>query len=321
MGATLVHRLAHTTDEPGGDHARGAVAQHLFDRRDAPDAAADLNRQAGLRGQRADDRCVRAAPGRRDVVLVHGLAGHGNKTWNTFAPRIYSNSQLDADVGVFNYRSGWRRRPLNSPELGLVVEELVSELTKLPHVRIHLVGHSMGGLVAQEAYARYPEKIAALALTAIAFTGGGPMRHLPCLASAMSSRHQRRPGGTSVKLLRFSRVAVGLVAGSALQEHIDHHARKAGKLISYRVRLASLDAVCRMVGLGIGVGVVPKATASRCARSARIKQVALTDAWANRDLVLCTRTTDGLPAYVQQMMHHILRGTPTRYAAGTIALP
>lgn len=106
---------------------------------------------------------------------------------------------------------------------------------------------------------------------------------------------------------------VGLVAGSALQEHIDHHARKAGKLIAYRVRLASLDAVCRMVGLGIGVGVVPKATALRCARSARIKQVALVDDWANRDLVLCTRTTDGLPAYVQQMMHHILRGTTTRY--------
>lgn len=90
------------------------------------------------------------ARGPRDdvVVLVHGLAGHGNKTWNRFAPRIYSNSQLDADVGVFNYRSGWRRRPLNSPELGLVVEELVSELTKLPHVRIHLVGHSMGGIIA-----------------------------------------------------------------------------------------------------------------------------------------------------------------------------
>lgn len=82
------------------------------------------------------------------VVLVHGLSGHGNKTWNKFAPRIYFNPRLDADVGVFNYRSGWRRRPLNSPELGLVVEELVSELTKLPHARIHLVGHSMGGIIA-----------------------------------------------------------------------------------------------------------------------------------------------------------------------------
>src|SRR5690606_16472723 len=64
---------------------------------------------------------------------------------------------------------------------------------------------------------------------------------------------------------------VGLVAGSPLQEHLAHQARKGGKSLLYRVRLRSLDAVCRMVGLGIGVGIVPKATALRCARSARIK--------------------------------------------------
>jgi DNA-binding transcriptional LysR family regulator len=105
---------------------------------------------------------------------------------------------------------------------------------------------------------------------------------------------------------------VGLIAGSALQEHVAHHARKAGKSISYRVRLRSFDAVCRMVGLGIGIGIVPKATAVRCARSARIRHVALLDEWANRDLVLCVRTTEGLPGYVRQMLRHILSSTPVQ---------
>jgi len=104
---------------------------------------------------------------------------------------------------------------------------------------------------------------------------------------------------------------VGLAAGSPLQEHLAYHARKAGKSLLYRVRLRSLDAVCRMVGLGIGIGVVPKATALRCARSARIRQVALKDDWANRDLVLCTRMGAELPGYVQEMMRHLLNGTPT----------
>src|SRR5690606_23236966 len=92
----------------------------------------------------------------------------------------------------------------------------------------------------------------------------------------------------------------------ALQDHIAHHARRSGRPLGYRIRLRSLDAVCRMVGQGIGIGVVPKAAAVRCAKSAGIKSIALTDAWASRDLVLCVRSTTELPAYVRQMMTTIL---------------
>ncbi|SHH73302.1 DNA-binding transcriptional regulator, LysR family [Pollutimonas bauzanensis] len=99
---------------------------------------------------------------------------------------------------------------------------------------------------------------------------------------------------------------VGLVEGSALQEHVTHHARRAGKQLSYRVRLRSIDAVCRMVGQGIGIGVVPKTAAARCARSAGIKRLALTDAWASRNLMLCVRSADELPVYVKQMLRHLL---------------
>lgn len=99
---------------------------------------------------------------------------------------------------------------------------------------------------------------------------------------------------------------VGLAEGSALQDHIAHHARRSGKLLGYRVRLRSIDAVCRMVGQGIGIGVVPKAAALRSGKSARIKRIELTDAWAHRDLMLCVRPTDDLPVYVRQMMAFIL---------------
>ena len=99
---------------------------------------------------------------------------------------------------------------------------------------------------------------------------------------------------------------VGLLEGSALQEHVAHHARRAGKQLFYRARLRNIDAVCRMVGHGVGIGVVPKTAAMRCARSARIKRIELTDPWASRDLVLCTRNAQNLPLYVKKMMQHIL---------------
>jgi DNA-binding transcriptional LysR family regulator len=99
---------------------------------------------------------------------------------------------------------------------------------------------------------------------------------------------------------------VGLAEGSALQDHIAHHARRSGKQLGYRIRLRSIDAVCRMVGQGIGIAVVPRAAAVRCGKSAGIRRIGLTDAWASRELLLCLRSSEELPAYVRQMMAFIL---------------
>ncbi|MEN5160992.1 LysR substrate-binding domain-containing protein [Achromobacter spanius] len=101
---------------------------------------------------------------------------------------------------------------------------------------------------------------------------------------------------------------VGLVQGSALQEHIAHHARRSGRPLSYRVRLRSFDAVCRMVGQGVGVAIVPRAAALRYGRAAGVSRVALADPWAARDLVLCVR--DDLPAYADELVAYALRDAP-----------
>ncbi len=101
---------------------------------------------------------------------------------------------------------------------------------------------------------------------------------------------------------------VGLVQGSALQEHIAQHARRDGKSLSYRVRLRGFDAVCRMVGQGVGVAVVPRAAAVRHGRSAGFRRLDLSDDWAARDLVLCVR--GDLPAYAEELVAHALRGAP-----------
>jgi len=55
---------------------------------------------------------------------------------------------------------------------------------------------------------------------------------------------------------------VGLPAGNALQDQMEDHAARAGRHLRLRVRLPGFDAVCHVVGRGIGVAVVP-ATAMR----------------------------------------------------------
>jgi len=104
---------------------------------------------------------------------------------------------------------------------------------------------------------------------------------------------------------------VGLVEGSALQAHVTQHARRLGRRLDYRLRLRSLEAVCRLVGEGIGVGIVPQAVALRHARTAGIQRIALRDAWAARQLVLCVREEASLPAPTRQLLQHL------RSAAGS----
>jgi DNA-binding transcriptional LysR family regulator len=105
---------------------------------------------------------------------------------------------------------------------------------------------------------------------------------------------------------------VGLAEGSALQTLVAHEARKLGRRIHYRVRLLSLDSVCRMVGQGAGVGVVPWAVANRNAADAGICAVRLSDSWAERSLVVGVRRRRELPSHAAKLLEHLLNAASSR---------
>jgi DNA-binding transcriptional LysR family regulator len=108
---------------------------------------------------------------------------------------------------------------------------------------------------------------------------------------------------------------VGLAEGSALQAHLAQHVRRLGKRLDYRIRLASFESVCRMVGQGIGIGIVPRVVATRCARSGRIKVVSLADGWAARTLVVCVRDRELLSLSARQLVAHLLAAADLPVAA------
>ncbi|MGI4778030.1 MAG: LysR substrate-binding domain-containing protein [Janthinobacterium lividum] len=95
---------------------------------------------------------------------------------------------------------------------------------------------------------------------------------------------------------------VGMSSGGALDEHLAGHARRLGLRPRYRIRLRSFEAICRMVGQGVGIGIVPRSTALRCERFSRVKAVNLGDVWATRSLIVCTRDIDALPVFTQQLL-------------------
>lgn len=100
------------------------------------------------------------------LVFLHGVGG-SHAVWDRqlpyFAARGYEARAWD--------QPGYGGTPAVEPyDLEQVTAALERQLPEAPSV---LVGHSMGGFVAQEAYARFPGRIRALALcfTSAAFGG------------------------------------------------------------------------------------------------------------------------------------------------------
>lgn len=99
---------------------------------------------------------------------------------------------------------------------------------------------------------------------------------------------------------------VGLVGGSAFQDHVAQQTRRLGKQVNYRIRLRNFESVCRLVGLGVGLAVVPRSVARRWANSEGLKLIGLADGWADRQLMICVRNRESLTSIANKLLQHLL---------------
>jgi DNA-binding transcriptional LysR family regulator len=98
---------------------------------------------------------------------------------------------------------------------------------------------------------------------------------------------------------------VGLDRTSSLQRFLSEKADRIGRRLKLRVQLRSFDAVCRLVGCNVGIGVVPETTADRNARTMTLHKIQLTDEWALRNLTICVRKLADLPTYAQELVRDL----------------
>jgi DNA-binding transcriptional LysR family regulator len=106
----------------------------------------------------------------------------------------------------------------------------------------------------------------------------------------------------------FDHDFVGQPEDAALQEHLSRHATAARRRLRWRMRVRSFEAICRLVGAGVGVGVVPRTAAERGRRISPIRVVPLTDAWAERRLGICTRGPAHLSPHARRLVEHLAAG-------------
>lgn len=82
---------------------------------------------------------------------------------------------------------------------------------------------------------------------------------------------------------------IGLDTNALQTERMLSAATVHGKNLKLRAQTQSFEALCRMVEAGMGIGVLSSAAARSYIPSLHIRMIELTDAWAERKILLCMR--------------------------------
>lgn len=101
--------------------------------------------------------------------------------------------------------------------------------------------------------------------------------------------------------------AIGMLQGSTLQTFLAQITDNLGKRQKLRIQLGSFDAMCRMIGSGVGIGVVPESAARRNQESMQLALIDLSDAWCVRERYLLVRDRAALPIYAQALVDTLCR--------------
>jgi len=95
---------------------------------------------------------------------------------------------------------------------------------------------------------------------------------------------------------------VGLARDSALSRFLDDQALRVARNVHYRVRVKGFEAVRKLVASGVGVAIVPESATVLSAGESAYRVQHLTEGWATRRLMLCTKSDEGLPPFVRRLI-------------------
>ncbi len=154
------------------------------------------------------------------LVLIAGL-GYGLWQWHKMIPGLAEHFKV---IAFDNRGAGQTDKPPGPYTVQMLAADTAGLIETLGAAPVAIMGHSMGGFVAQELAITRPDLVAKLILASTNF--GGP-RHIPITPEAMAVLADR--SGDPVDLVRRG-VAVACAPGFA-----DAHPEVLQELIAYRL--------------------------------------------------------------------------------------
>lgn len=98
---------------------------------------------------------------------------------------------------------------------------------------------------------------------------------------------------------------VGLHSNSSIYTAMRQAAAALGQNIKLRIQVTGLDAMCRMIHNGLGVGVMPQRAFALMHSTGTLTAVPLTDPWAHRHIELVARDFSTLPRSARLLVDHL----------------
>lgn len=98
---------------------------------------------------------------------------------------------------------------------------------------------------------------------------------------------------------------VGLHAGSSISLALHQAADRLGRSVRLRIRVTGLDAMCRMIANGLGVGVMPERAFELVHGTGELRAIRLLDDWATRVISLVARDFASLPPTARALVEHL----------------
>ena len=99
---------------------------------------------------------------------------------------------------------------------------------------------------------------------------------------------------------------VGLNRGSSLLELTSRCAEKIGKQMSLRIQVRSYDAMCQMIAVNLGIGVLPIQACAAQIKAMGLQTIQLEDSWAQRNLLVATKAGINHSPATKLLSQHLL---------------
>ena len=98
---------------------------------------------------------------------------------------------------------------------------------------------------------------------------------------------------------------IGLHHHSSIGMAMQRAAALQGKTLKLRMQVTGLDAMCRMIDNGLGIGVLPDKAFALMQGVGHLRAIALRDDWAHRELRIVARDFDSLPVTTRLLVEHL----------------
>ncbi len=98
---------------------------------------------------------------------------------------------------------------------------------------------------------------------------------------------------------------ISLAEESALANFLPPLAKAIGRNLEFRIQVSSFESICQLVAAGVGIGIIPRSSAQRHARTMKLQVVALSDSWARRESKVVSRANVAMPKLATALIAHL----------------